>query len=389
MAVPFFNGFIMKILATLILLYCTQLLFAQPSTSELKPFLQTLEPSGQPELLLLGIDTQRGLQTLVVEIKEGKAILQPTLPYLATPQRDGFWYLQKQMIYEYVEADSDDAYMQDMSLRCDHLFIGKSPTELVKRMASYKNKPSDGKEANWSEDGTILLNWVAPGFISYAMLGGGYYGGAHPSYFGNEGVTERFDDFKTCKHYKATATEEICDRTVKKQGLKSIIPEANWQKAAQVLAAKAKKGEFYDTMDGEPVEGREADIANMEALMTHRAGLLYPIYAAYADAMYIESVTYSFTAIYEGNTPLKSKGLAFNTLPFKFEALAKVDPKLKDLYLSPKHNVLVLSYGPYALLLDGTTGKELLRLETPGSTCMADWAIGSSVERWKGILVAE
>lgn len=371
------------------LLGCCQLGWSQPSSSQLKPVLNQLSPSDQPELLLLGIDTEAGFQTLLIEINQQKANLLAPLPYLASPQKDGFWYLQSQMIYEYLEADADEEYMEDMSTRCEHLFLAKSPSALQKIRAPYQKLPKEGQEANWSEDGVFKLDWIAPGLISYSMMGGGYYGGAHPAYFGNNGITERFDDFKTCQHYQATSLKTECERKKKGQALKALIPEANWKKAQQIIAAKAEKGEFDDTLDGEPVAGRAAHVEDMEALMRHREGLLYPDYLAYADAMYIESVDYTFLATHKGQTSLKGRGLAFNSLPFDFAKIVKMDAPLLDLYLSPKHNALLLDYGSHIVVLDGKTGQELKRFDLNGRVCMAEWAIGASVERWKGMLLDE
>jgi hypothetical protein len=344
-----------------------------------KEIFAELKPDGKEELLLLGIDADSLLGTVIITSANGYQYNER--PYIATPKKDGFWYLQyfrwKHESYteSFMEEDEYVPLVEDLQ----ELVAEKSVQALNIKLGSRKRyqkhaKPTGvaiGEYGFYVESQTNLL-YITNKYVSQHNVVSEYMGGAHPM---NSGIsfTSAFDKFGKFDRNSKLARELF----------KTCFTNNEWNALNKRLMARAMKGDFDDLLGDEKVDGREADTAATYMVFERGVGTVYGNFMADAEAYYIESGDYTFTAGERFEKPFCNKVLPVNEIPASLKDLAR-KTGCKDFALSPGHNFIVLMFDSNAEVVDVTTGEVMLDipLRAGWRVVMTEWATGDFADKW-------
>lgn len=345
-----------------------------------KELFAELKPDGKDELLLLGIAADSTLSTLAISAVGGKDE-HHELPYIATPKKDGFWYLQyfRWKHISFTESPFEENEMVPNEQNHQELAAEKSPEALKKKLASKKRyqKDAEPKSGNIGDmgfytDAQTTLQYVTNKYITQHTVISEFAGGAHPMN-GDNLYTIPFDQF--------TKKQENTDLT--KQIFKTCFSDKEWKAMSKRLFARGQKGDFDDLLGDERVDGREVDTTQIYMAFERGTGAVFGRFMADAPTMYIESGDYNFTAGELYDKPFCNKLVPANEVPASLSDLPR-KTGCKDFVLSPGQNILIVLYVERAEVVDVATGKILqtITMRKDWNIVMVEWDTGDFAKKW-------
>ena len=345
-----------------------------------KELFAELSPDGKDELLLLGIAADSTLSTTVIAAI-GNEDKHQELPYIMTPKKDGFWYLQyfRWRHISYEESPFEDNEMVPMDENRQELVAEKSPAALKKKLASKKRYQKDpapksvtiGDMGFYLEANTSLI-YITNKYISEHQVVSEFQGGAHPMN-GDSKYTIPFE--QVARHEPNTKLANTL--------FKSCFGDREWKALAKRLYNKGEKGDFDDLLGDERADGREVDTTEMYMTFERGIGAVHGRFMADAGAAYVESGDYSFTAGELYDKPFCNKVVPVNEI---HPSLAELPRKTgcSDFFVSPGQNLVVLLYPNRAEVVDVATGniRQTIEMRTACVVVMAEWATGDFAKKW-------
>lgn len=389
-----FHFSVIKHFYFLFLLLTSELLLSQEKSQFYSTEFSKLKPQNKPSGLLLGLKTDEGYRTLLITYKNGIAAVTADLPYLATPQKDGFYFIDE-MWLDSSEVESPitnyDSTNVDSAIYCKtycKLFVSKN-MEQIQQFNKSKSYPNHFNCDAGGEDMTESVGYVIPNYISLNYSGGGYHtGGAHP-FYGSASVSMNFDWF--CNYRKYNDSEPRPPFS---------LSELYEKKRDFVNLDLFRQGENDSVTDG---EGKlsPVDTARIEFSISRENGEVHLFCFGEAFVPYTVSGDYTYTASYDFGR-LGKQYVANNLFPIKYKRIGEQNPfedfhdHVMDIFISPSQDVVYLAIskprneGDFLICIDVKSQKEIMNLPfkylSPSNIVMVEWATGSYVDKWKQIL---
>jgi hypothetical protein len=378
-----------------------------------------LKPIKKSEAILLGIDTGAKYRSLLIQFENGKVDILADVPYLASPQKDGFYYINQYQLnwHKAKEEGATDLRMEGRdtvawSFSRSDFFISRNFQTLSDSITKEKEKAGIRNESiactncrEYYEQEVNRLSYVIPGFISIEERSEKYAGAAHP-HTTTKAFTATFTDLPNIQTSTASSfanSAVCCDQN----SFKSLFSPKHWEIVQRTLYFKGIDEQFIDRnrdnevtrkFDLTKFDGRaigkstspyQIQTAAPDFVLTHERGQVHLKVRAHTTASYTESGDDQLTTEYDAG-PLQKPFIRYNAFPLDFSALQSRYAGLVDAYVSPYHNVVMLvlngepgSIQPTLALVDVTTGKLIFTREITGSIIMAEWAADTSIEQWQ------
>lgn len=398
---------------------------APENGSQLRKILQNLKPQETSELLLLGLhyngddsltrvrEFKNGYRTLLLNYHHGEVNLAGDLPYLATPQPNGFYFIgEKKEAWGEYDSGREDEGAGAIGLRSYTNFDDTNPiiTTSATTLLQLLKKPSkntfdpipdcpdcDEEEEevrDYFESSATALTYLIPGFATVNSWGENFTGGAHGNRYDHNYTTnfprllnENFPVKELPISISETKMDSI-NRILYFRGISGLFIDGGYEENRK---EPFRLSDYKNLKIGEGSGYYQVKVEEKDYVLFHDKGVVQLNIRAHADADYASSGDYNLTTEYEAG-PLQIPGFK-NSLSFKFSDLAKADTTITDCFLSPKQNILVLTRKTYKAgkpemdkselaVVDVQSGKILYRQTLPLNVIMAEWATGKSVDRW-------
>jgi hypothetical protein len=192
--------------------------------------------------------------------------------------------------------------------------------------------------------------------------------------------------------------------------LKDYLGAAELQKVSQKLAAQFKadfiseddEAEVRKTCEAAAVEASQPNVISFELERKNGLTQLIARSDSTLDCVNAQGATnladeYSKTPI----GPAPKSLIQYNSFPLDYAQLQKLEPKLKDAFVSPNQNILFLLTDKEVIGVDVVSGKEMFR-NSPSAlqqkdeyggvadagVVMVEWATGDAVNRWTNAIVS-
>lgn len=298
---------------------------SKPVHSEIpiRNFDQLLEkatPDGKPEGLLLGFRTpQSEYVTYYFLIEEGKLTKTLELPYLVTPQLDGFHFLQTFYTYSSSEENPEDygwspeEYPDGM----EYQYADWSPrdftsaADLTRALAKHQKentKTVDEAEAWLYENARDEILYILPGLVTVEKSVEGYGGGVH-GYYGYDRYTMPFlPGMPVPKR-----DQKVMDTLFQNQ-----FSPATWAEIKRQLYIQGPRNESeyggqepydidYTTDEADRSDDQigdydpeyAVDTEELDFILEHKNGTVELRVLAYAPAPYVMEHTYQVTNFFQ------------------------------------------------------------------------------------------
>lgn len=356
---------------------------------------ENAKSGGQPEGLLVGFYTDSTYFSRYFLIENGKVVEQLDLPYLATPQPDGFHYIQEMVTRDEMdrEAEFDEEYPHIYFYRYRGPRDFSSADDLLSAVETANDHPVEHPEIDsqnetldfYDEQGTRCIRYILPGLVNLLYYGDGYGGGVHGYYWWDEYTT-------TFSLMNATANE---GRKSQDSLLNGQYNAEEWEEIKRQLYIRGPKGDEYYSSgpdDNPDLEARkddqigdydseyEVDVEKLDFNLARVDDKLMLTAMAYAPAPYVYAHTYE-VAIGYTTGPL---GPPFITQPAFPVPLDSIQDMGETLLLSPNQNSLFLVDGSGLTGWDVATQAELTSdlFNTGENLIMVEWAVGEHAKRW-------
>lgn len=370
-----------------ILFFSSFFLSSQEKNQFYSPEFSKLKPQNKPSGLLLGFATSQGYKTLYIIYENGKCNVSVEIPYLATPQKSGFFYIDEKFIddSEIIKAEGEERTILYTKTFTEPV-IFQNQVEIRKfNDNKLGNKPKEIKCDScwgWDEATNQSIEYIIPGYISLGNYWGGYTGGAHPNHSSSSDVV----NFSSFYNYQKDSTF--------KQELDLLSLYEN--KKHEINAALFQKGEEGDFIDATGDQST-VDTSNIFFSIGRKNGEVHFFCYANASASYAASGDYAYTAEYDYGK-LKQPYINNNNFPVDFSILIQKTYKgfdaLNDVLVSPNKNIAYYIMSrkngrEHCIVgIDVLAGREVINFcLSYSSLIMVEWATGKYVESWKEVLL--
>jgi hypothetical protein len=355
--------------------------------------LSTLKPDGKQELILLGFHNDSLYTTIGFTHSDNKIVAHGELPYLATPKKDGWWFLQaaSKKYDSYVNNDLEDE--GPMILNRENYVVWYLEQDAKKLQAKLKKhqwyeadeRPEVIADMEYFMENHCQIAYVTNKYVTINSSMGEYMGGAHPMN-GSSEFTMPFERLTSAmkKDHEWLTSFNLNVGDFATKTIMGCFSKSEIQAVKDTLVKMGERGEFVDALSDEPMDPRMVDTDEMDVILRHINGAVRPVFQGYADAYYAESGDYQFTAEYAMNKPVCGNVVPANDLPQSLEGLCEATGAA-DFFVSPGNNIVVLLYHEridFVKVSDGT----LIHSEpykNVGRVIMAEWATGDFCAEWQ------
>jgi len=344
--------------------------------SPLAPALEDLPaPSGAPSGLVLGLRLGDTYRTLYLLHDDGTVREAHDLPYLVSPQPDGFHLLGALTATAMPACPGEgcDWYMTDLWTARDAPDLAGLWTDLSAALLVYRDEmiaPFDEPREGWYEF-TRRVAYVANGTVCVQTLLDGYTGGAHP--FG--------EDRNDCLPLPVPGGWDEAEQLTLTQDL---LPASRLDAIRSDLGDEVAAGRFEEvTLAGDDLDYVGPFNTDAPFFRLHRErGRTMITALAYGSAPYVMSGTYRVTAALPAG-PAPEALMPYNAA-VPFDRLTDIDPDMRDAFVSPTNGIAYVLTDAFLIAVDPASGRELLRRPAPhDAVVMVEWAVGDAVGRWE------
>ncbi len=373
-----------------IFILISELLLSQEKSEFYSREFSKLKPQNIPSGLLLGLRTSEGYRTLFIINKNGTSTVSIDLPYLATPQKDGFYFIDEELL------DSSEVIVESVdSSNLDSILMGRSIHNLVvfknaEQIKQFNKNKKNIVYSDWNikcpsckegggEENTESIEYVIPNYITVNYSGGGYYTGAAHPFHGSTSESMNFDWFRNQRQNNYSKRHSAF-------GLSDL-----YKKKSEFINQKLLE-QAEDVTDGEG-KASPLDLTDIYFALNRKNGEVH--LSCFADAFVPYSVSgdYKFTADYDIGR-LDKQYVPNNIFPLTYSLIGKqTDNYVKDILVSPSQDVVYLLVGYNEIRLIGVdvkSQKEIINLPLKdlGYTLpiMVEWSTGKHIENWEGTL---
>lgn len=332
-------------------------------------------PTGEASGLVLGLRNGNSYRTLYLDQGEdGSVTLTADLPFIVTPQRDGFWVLGAETVVQGPGCPGPDCNYLLTDVWVDRTIPDRDAfrRDLARELAShFENDPQFPTTSYYSER---RIEFVANGVVCLHLTQDGYAAGtAHP--FAEDEL-----------HCLRMPPNRGWDRALPLPLADAMVPAARVAELGRRLQERAADGHFeqgdVDRSDLEVVSGFDFNTPLFRLGRERGQTMLTAI--AYGEAPYVLSNTYSVSVTVSGG-PAPPALTPYNPdIGQLFDRLHTNDPAVQDVFVAPTHGVVYVITGDRLIALDPATGHERLALSAPHDTVVvAEWALGANAQRWR------
>lgn len=411
-----------KILSGVLLIIIAAKSFAQPVNNLRK---MITNPDGK-SLLMLGIHNQKGYETIVFFHENGASKVVSRLPYLLSPQKDGFFYINERRFSNIIlRGQSEEIKEVNRTYFCT--------TEKALLDSLTKREPKTNKVRckdctdHFYDSSRKVINYIIPGFICFSHSSHTFEGGK---------------DYTPDLHINTRKIKRLENMTIQSNFLHSgidgeiTVKEPNWTIQPSSLLYHSFKLDVkkwkqtlyaisYNSGDGRPFDEK----------IPHKEAFIYDSLDKYfntkhskgsnisssdwdfrPDLLHISyeldhylGVTQLFVIAYQGSPPyglleIEAGALTKNYGPYNY---APVGNTLKvhmrqtgdDVFASPGNDViyylknLANEQDPLVYNLIHPSANNLIKdisskwhYTVKGDIVMAEWAIGDDIDLWLKVI---
>lgn len=359
---------------------------AEPEPSAVAAALSSLAPARQPSGLLLGLRDGQSYRTLYLVHGNGRITLVADLPFILSPQQDGFWRFGSATSWPQgcvqQACDPDQGDCAEDICRVSVTQIWQSPRlsgpVTMPSVATRDETLRDIEDSDAADAGFYIrderIEFVARGALCRSVSGHGYVGGAH-------------DFFEQDTHCFAVGGDLRWGEPLVYPA-KAAAAEPRFGAVLETLEAAAREGHF------EEVEGAEADhevlgsirkalgTGEVQFRLDRVHGQTQLVLTAESSTSFVASPTYTLT-VAAPLGPAPAMLVAHNPGPDAYNALRKIAPEVVDVFVAPSRAVAYALSGQALTAIDPASGATLWSSPVRHDrVVMVEWATGADIERW-------
>ena len=361
--------------------------------------MERAQPTGQAEGILFAFYKDQAYESHYYLLETGKVTEHLILPYLVTPQKDGFLYIQEMNTLDSLdresENDPDYPFVYSYERRGPRVF--NSPEALQAALQNQKDHPVkhpdiDDREGDlpfYSEQGTREIKYILPGLVSLEDYGDGYGGGAHDYYWRNQytvpfsrlGAENRNLYKLQDSLFHSQHTEEEWAEIKRQIYIRGPKSDDDLDEVIDLIETWELDSSRLGDQIGDYPDDVAVDTEELDFRLDWWDGSLQLICMGYASAPYIVSHVYSIRVEYASG-PLGPPYLHQTEWPVPPDSIRKMEVNL--LMLSPGQNYVLYSIFSTMRGYDLNSGKliEGEAINVYDGFIMAEWAVGDHAHRW-------